>query len=501
MSKPKTSQSPTTAGLNPSRTEALLNRLTIVDKQSGGLNRCVLNGEQRQMLLDLWMFPFNFFLKVRQIGSTTLVIAWALIVVATNDALGTRYNAALVIDTDAKALERWELACNFADQMGLRYTKRADTPYLIRLKNGSRFVFMSAGGKRVGASTSYNLLILSELPFWSNVKGSLASLMATLLGNGRVVIETTMGVEDSTAKDLWLASGSAYNKRFFSFEDHVEYARPYDPVILPPELEEKLTKEGFTSREAMTDWAFKLTNQCGGDWYRCMREFPQRPEHSWTMAIGRFVRRTPDISDPKVRLKIDAPTSVPLELEIYTDPMDTSGQLAMMCDPSGGLGRDASALAVVDRRTEQIVGWVHSKEASLDDMEEAIRVAKRYFTTRRVSKRTGEERTFTPAVLIETNGVGRGLYQYASASGLRPVEIYTDRPSRYRAITLARQYVEAGVARGPATLSAECDLLTTKDGDFFGPKDGLMALGMCYSWMADNPLPPDDPVPVKRFQL
>lgn len=485
-------------GLRPSVIEAVLRTLVIVQHATGTMAPWVPNREQLQMLRDLWEHPLAFFLKVRQIGSTTLIIAWGLLMVYANDVCGQRFNAAFVIDTDAKALERFNLACDFANQMGLRFEMNARCPYSLTFPNGSRFVFMSGGGRRVGASGSYNLLILSELPFWRDPASSISSLMQTLLGGGRVVIETTMGVEDMTARELWLAKNN-YFKRFFPFEFHEEYRREYDPEILTPDLEEKLRKEGFTDRESMTEWVWRLQNLNGGDWTKHMREYPQRPEQSWLMALGRWVNATPQIVDGK-RISIPTNTSG-MALQVFVEPAKTSGHLVLACDPGGGLGRDASAVAVVDRRTQGIVGWVYTNEAPLDDMATALEFTLRYYTTTYVSPTTGSARVLRPVCLIETNGLGRGLHQMAASRGLRPVEVYTDRASKSECMTLSKRMIEAGLAYGPKSLADECDSCHTADGDFRGSKDGLMALGMCYAWMAKNELPADAPAPTRRFEV
>lgn len=467
--------------LAPEVVERRARDMKIVQHSGGRTDKWVPTQEQGTIWRALVRFALVYILKGRQIGSTTAVIFWLLQMIDLNDRTGHPVRVATVIDTDAKASERFRVAKSFCRQLRLR-VKPNEAQLILLFPGGSEYVFMSAGSRRAGASGSFHMLHLTEVPFWRDVQGTMAALMQALVGGGRVIMETTMGVGDMTAKKMW-TERNGYRKIFFTYEEHEEYRRQYDPRILSVDLEARLVRDGFTNRESMTDWAWRMRNMCGGDYVRCMREYPNKPEHSWAMAEGRWVTRTPGVLEPLQVIPVESPSETGLQWEIFRRPADGSGHYLVVCDPAGGMDRDASSVHVLDRRDRRVCASFNSASVKFDDLCEAICAMQTSFCVR-----LADGTVARPRVAVESNGLGRGVLQHLARLGCDPEEIHSDKVSRLEAMTLSKRYVEAGVCYGPQRLADECDGCHVEDGAFVGPKDALMALGMGLKWIATNPI-------------
>lgn len=468
----------------PQHIERIASSLKIVHHETGTLEPWVPNDEQRQMWKDLWKYQRVYFLKARQIGASTAVCLDDVLWVAANDVSGNRVRCGIVVDTDAKAMERIKVCYDFARQMGIACEPKWGSG-TITFPNGSEIIAMTAGGRRAGASMTFQRFHFTELPFWRDPGGSFVSLMQALVLEGRVVIETTMGIEDPTAKNLWEHPNDFF-KRFFPFEDHLEYRSPYDPRVLDEDTEDMLREEGFTNREAMTHWVRILRNQCAGDITKAFREFPQRPEHSWRFAEGRWVLTTPAVIDP-VSDDVCPYTADRVRLNVYRRRHEGSGHYVIGVDTSAGLGLDSSAVVVVDAETAQVMACMKDDRLKIDDLVQVAKFAQELYSSSRrgkFGKRVNEE----PPIIIEDNGMGVGTVQAAQANNLRHVIPWkTTKASRYDGLLYAKRFIESGTVWGPEELADECDGLLVDKGKFSGPKDLMMAMGFCYTYLAANP--------------
>lgn len=469
--------------LPPEKIEAIARSLKIVHHETGTLEHWPVNAEQSQMWRDLWLYRQVYVLKVRQIGASTAICLDDVLWVAVNDAAGHRVRCGIVVDTDAKSMERLRVCYDFARQLGIACEPKWGSGTLT-FPNGSEIIAITAGGKRAGASMTFHRFHFTELPFWRDPNGSYTSLMQALVLNGRVVIETTMGIDDPTAKDLWIRPNSFF-KRFFSYEDHEEYRRPYDPELLDEDTEAFLREEGFTDRESMTDWVWRLRNRCAGDLVRCFREYPQRPEHSWRFAEGRWVLATPRVADP-VMDDVCPYTADRVRLNVYRKAAEGSGHYVVGVDTAAGLGQDSSAVVVVDCESAQVMACMKDDRIKIDDLVQVAKYAQELYS-RAYRDRQGRWKNEEPPVIIEDNGMGVGTVQSAQANGIRRLVPWkTTKATRYDGLLYAKRFIESGSVWGPEDLAEECDGLLVDDGKFVGPKDLMMAMGFCYTYLASN---------------
>ena len=168
----------------------------ITDHRTGATAAWVPNAEQvegwrrseQAQRNGRWLFAA----KPRQIGNTTArtleLAAWT----ATADGLGHRVRAAIVVDTDDKTRERSAVFQLFNRQLHLGADVNSER---ARFPGGSIVEFVSAGSNRLGASGSYQRLLLSELSFWPSHVDTYGSLTATLSLDGFCEIDTTCDIQ------------------------------------------------------------------------------------------------------------------------------------------------------------------------------------------------------------------------------------------------------------------------------------------------------------------
>lgn len=466
----------------------IASQLRIVDHISGASSPWMLNDEQRAYLEASALHKFIFVAKSRQVGMTTVVEVDDVLFTACADADGHRVRCGIVVDTDEKTRERMALAADFCTQLGAGAV--ANTNRIV-FPNGSEIVGMTAGGTRAGASTTFQRLHLSELPYWSDPAETYSALMPALSPGGMCVIESTMDTKTPFARDLWRAENQ-YKKLFFPVEGHREYRRPAGELSSTDET--WLTGEGFTEPEAMAWWIWARDNLCGGDVVRTMREFPQRPEHMFQSAEARWVRTTPKVLDPIDKVRVIGVTE-DWHLLVYQKPQDTTGDILIGVDVATGKGRDRSVVAVVDRISRRLCACFCSDLVLGDDVAKVAHAAWVYYSREEHDPKTGGTKLHRPLVLIEENGVGAAVTQPASRMGLPHEAFNTDEASKYQGLSEAKRAVESGVLCGPKELAEECDsLYRDVHGSWKGHKDVLMAAGFCYRRIVANPVAFGPPV-------
>lgn len=171
-------------------------------------------------------------------------------------------------------------------------------------------------------------------------------------------------------------------------------------------------------------------------------------------------------------------------IKVFREPVLTSGQMVIGVDTAGGVDRDASAVAVIDKRDKSLVAsWVDAK-ASTDDIKDIVAKLFHMYTKHSSPHYPGFTKavpSLTPLILVETNGIGRAAFRKITDSSIPCVEVNTKDDTKYNGLLLVRNAVGAGLIEGPEELANEADLLVVKDGHFVGPKDLSMAIGFCLN--------------------
>ena len=350
--------------------------------------------------------------------------------------------------------------------------------------NGSMIHFATAGGKRAGASITFQRLHLTEIPFWRDATNSYNSIMQTLVLDGQCIIETTMGLDDPVAMNLWVDTNQ-YNKVFFPFEEHLEYRceDADNPDFHMSDKEQAwLESEGFEDPASMRYWLWLLRNKSANDVHKNFREYPQVPEHSFKFAEGRWCSTDPEIVEPVEHYALPG---IPGEVRIYRKPEDSSHHLVIGCDTGGGLGRDNSAVAVVDGLDGMIVATYVCSDVKTNELAQVAKSLQDRYTYHRQEGSSVIHRV--PPIRIEVNGIGYGTAHTLMQLRCKMYEFSTSADYAQRCMEITSRKVHEGVAFGPADLNFEAKQIRTKSGQFLGFKDLFMTLGFCYDWLERNP--------------
>lgn len=178
------------------------------------------------------------------------------------------------------------------------------------------------------------------------------------------------------------------------------------------------------------------------------------------------------------------------DIRIFKTKTQTSGQLVMGIDTAGGVDRDASAIALIDKRDKSLIAsWVDSK-ATVDKLRDIAEKLYRLYTIKHDPVYPGftkPDMPDSPLILVETNGIGRAAFQSLTSIGIPCVSVNTKEDTKYSGLLQAKLEVEKGTIEGPPELAKEADLLCVVDGKFEGPKDLSMAIGFCLNHIQQSP--------------
>jgi len=459
--------------------EEIASVLTITDHATGAPVPWAPNGEQRKMWRMGQKHRFVYALKPRQIGISTSQLLKDLIFTVHNAQRGVPVNTWLVWDTDSKARDKQEVIMDFARQLRFEFIKR-DNQLLFPTRGTDKYSVIeafTAGGKRAGAGLSTHRIHISELPAWQDAAGTFTSLMQCLNQSGRAEVETTMLLGSVLSKRLWYGCPeNGWDQCFFSVEDHDEYKRPASEFRpnhpdLPLDF---LTEEmGFSCRETMAFIQWAYTALCDGDIHALLREYPNTPENAFASADGRWVRKSPEVL-PSTGHRVGEHM-----LEVFVPPEETSGQCTIAIDTAGGLGKDRSAIAVMDRKDSRLCATFVDEWVTVEGLVQVARAAQALYTHRGDAEHPRLASTRVPIAIIEDNGIGQATVQEAARAGLVFRAVHQKAGTTYSCLLKARLAVEAGTCLGPLELTEECDSLSVDRGKFRGHKDLLVCIGLC----------------------
>lgn len=473
---------------HPDFTYRIARRMRIVQHQTGLTEAWSPFWEQYKMWQSISAHQYVYFLKVRQIGASTGIMLDNVLWVAANDADGEEVKLGCFIDTDDKAQEQKRRALGMCQQLGLKVKPSGNT---IIFPNGSMMHFASAGGRRAAASVTFQRLHLTEVPFWRDATNSYNSIMQSLVLDGQCIIETTMGLDDPIGVELWKTENN-YHKVFFPFEEHEEYRADDfdDPKFAMSEDEAKwLRSEGFTREDSMRYWLYLLRNKSANDIHKNFREYPQKPEHSFMFAEGRWCNVTPEVLRP---LRSVTLPRVPGAIHIYREPSDASHHCVVGTDTGGGLDLDNTAVTVVDGKDGFICATYYNNQCKTDDQAAVCKYVQDLYTFHQ-RQQDGSVVHRVPKIRAESNGVGLGLVHQLYRLRCVVEEFATTKDLKQRFMEITARKVEAGEAYGPADLAYESQVIRTKAGQFLGAKDLFMTLGFCYDWLERFPYKPLKP--------
>jgi len=179
-------------------------------------------------------------------------------------------------------------------------------------------------------------------------------------------------------------------------------------------------------------------------------------------------------------------------LKIFREPAACSDQIVIGTDSAGGMGRDSSAVAVIDKRDGKLVASWSSASATLDELCGVVAECDRLWTKHLnpiYHPYTKTPLPVRPYVVVEVDGIGRATWQMLAVRNppLQMAELKTKEWSRYAGLLAAKRAVESHNIYGPEELQVESRDLHVEKGKFKGRKDLSMAIGFCLNHIARYP--------------
>lgn len=190
----------------------------------------------------------------------------------------------------------------------------------------SRISCVTAGGKGVGRSETFNNVHLSELAFWTG------EVKETLLGIMQAVPDDpdTMAIIESTAngfnefKDLWdgaVAGTNGWRPVFLPWYMEPEYRKPVEPNTVWTAEERNLQEQYGLDEEQLSWRRWCIKTNCGGDEQLFRQEYPNTPDEAFLLSGDPFFD-----NDTVMARRRAAPTPLRVGLFQHDEPEIEGGE-------------------------------------------------------------------------------------------------------------------------------------------------------------------------------
>jgi hypothetical protein len=459
--------------------------IKVMNQGTGELQPWSLYSHQKRVLQALIEHDRSIWLKARQLGISTLMTYYVLMLGVMNRDI----RIAVVADKFENSIGLLDKIRDICKQLTIPL--EVDNQKQLKLVNGTTFdaiTVNSALGQdnTAGRSKTFHVLLLSEAAYYNNSHAVFASLTSSAIPDAIIIVESTATPAKNMFRSLW--DNSNYYKSFISMEEHDNYVLP-ENMLDDTTFKTLQEKYGFRSRRHAAFWNNKLHNEFGGDINRLLREYPVLEAHSWSAASGRFI----DI-DPKILQPIRTFSKTKLFHE-----WGFGGHYIFGVDVSAGVGRDYSSIVIYDLKNKVIAGIYHSNTDKMDAIAAEIKILHQQFKPHNV--------------YIEKNGIGGfWLIPECQKLGVPVTEIITTEASKYSGLLLVKQAIERDGLCADDHFSSEAQALTyemnssgTKE-NFNHAGDSLMACSFCLLKAPDyhyiiNSAAPRQPVPVGHFDM
>lgn len=440
--------------IDPSRAIALAETLTVFNRNTNSLDPWSLYPEQKRILSSMCDESITrmIILKIRQIGITQLCCYYAVLYALTHP-----HSKIAIVAQDhptAKAL-----VLRFKDmalQFGITFTTENDKKLVTQ--SGVTIDAYTANSVDSCRGKTYGLIIGSEAAYWGESSGEMmAALSPTLVGGGRMILESTASAVDTAYRASWEDDDSTWTKIFSGFEAHPFY-RLEDPID-EDLYQELVTTHGFTSRPHAAWWHHQLTTEYGRDVPRMLREYPLAEAQAWAAATGRYIPIDPPlrpfaehILHPSIHV-----FEQPIPLNYYVSAIDTGK----------GNGGDDTVWIIYNITTSTIAVSFCSNTTEIDD------VMKLYYEV---------QKSYQPVQFyVEENGIGESTRICCKHLGLGYTGYWATEGKKYLAFLWAKNQVIDGLAADEhlARNAKKCIIRRSKRGveTLDGDKDYLAALG------------------------
>ena len=450
--------------MDSGKAEKLMNLLTIQNQDTGKTSALTLYPEQSRLLSVLCEGKDVVICKSRQIGSSTLCLAYVFLQMISNP----NYEVAIVahkLKTSKKLTRQLKAFATQFKELGVTIT--ADRSDYLSLGNGSHVDVLTAGTSTDGRGSTYHLILCSEAAYYRDSDDLMASLLHATYASAQVILESTASAAETHFKRAW--EGKSFKKFFSPFEAHPNYKA--DPAKISDDRWEELKKDyEFTDRAAAAYWFINL-EKINNDITRMLREMPIKPEHAWLSAEGRFINVNPAVREYAVH-------HMNSNIHIFNQPAE-GHKYVFGVDTATGKDRDDSVVVVYDLHACNIAAQFCNNTTEIDGLVKVICILNDMYKPKQI--------------YTENNGIGEATVQKLYNLRL-PVVAYVAKGglsagSRFNNFLLVKQAIEQHDLCSDEHLLENCRscmISTTKHGkaDFSGQKDVIAALSFIFNFQA-----------------
>ena len=438
--------------MNVIRLKKTISALQVPSQKDGELVPFSLYPEQERLLESIVSSDRLVVLKSRQIGSSTLCLAYALLFSIANPGR----NVALVANNFETSKKLMGDLKRFIDQLEIKLLVNNDNT--VKLSNNSTIKALTAGSNSTGRGSTYSLMVCSEAAYYIDSHETMAALLAATTSDSKIILESTASAGDTHFKRSW--DSEAWTQFFSGFESHTNY-KVQEEEISDGDFERLSLLYGFKDRGSAGWWLSKL-NELNNDTVRMLREYPIIPAHSFTAASGKWISKTPSIK-PYTNYYLNP------KIHIFSE-YNPSHKYYVGVDTSSGSGGDDSCIVVWNANTEEIVCSFTDNNTKIDQLCDVISVINQMYSAK--------------LIFIEKNGVGEGTLAICRTRGLPVFSHVTTNTNRYIGYLDARNRIDKGLC-ADEHLVENCNSCTVSENDskvkFSGRKDYLSALSFIFS--------------------
>lgn len=362
-------------------------RLTIKNK-SGKLINIIPQQEQIEIIRAFEERDEHLvILKARQIGSSTIVAAYLFWKWFTSKEPITIAILSHKLASSKHLLDMWfRFYDNLPPQLKRNLSIRNTTSMKLE-DTGAEVVAVSAEGHGGLRSFSANYIHLSEYAFAPDADELKATAIASL-NNGRLVQESTANVfGDSHHQDVMKAQKGEANLQllFFPWADHEEYYLEPPQDIMWTSEEEDLFQQGLSAGQVF--WRRIKIEQLGI--HKFKREYPLNIDEAYGSASNSYF--SPDDLSYLEPIKIDYTDGI----VNYISKPANSTSYGIGVDVSAGVGKDYSAVMVLDKTTYQPVAMWSSNKSSIPQVADIVEHLSAEYNNAKI--------------LVEENNIGSAL--------------------------------------------------------------------------------------------
>ena len=351
------------------------NLMWVVDKD-GQLVKFKLNPQQKYLLTN--MEKYNIILKSRQLGISTLAVAYSIYIATTQP-----HSTCLLMSYSIQS------ATEIFDKLKQLYSDMAEPFKLpiynnnrkeLSFTNGSHIICTTCGNKDVARGATITFAHISEVAFCKDtIQQQLIAIEQALTPHGKILLESTANGMNYF-QEIWAKAErgeSMYKPFFFSWiddkvmfkEEYNEFCDRYENLhgalptadTITPE-EKMLMSKGATIKQIV--WRrMKIANTSKQAF---MQEFPSEPLEAFVSTGANIFNaellheNLIGIDNFKAINRRNLPNTFPVSMKMWLSSGLTVWKLPQMgekyyvgVDTSEGIGVDYSAIEVINVNCEQ----------------------------------------------------------------------------------------------------------------------------------------------------